>query len=84
MANEIYRNALLQNCPYPPEVINDVLLYCRNAFTASCWSHGVDYYRLVLFLAKKFGVSYHEGEPVQDIEKRILFKLFGNESDYSF
>lgn len=82
--NEIYQNPLLQNSPYPPEVVSGVLVYIRNVFKVACRSHGVDYYRLVLFMAKKLGVRFHEGQPAEDIERRILLKLFGNKSDYSF
>ena len=80
--NEIYQNPLLQNSPYPPEVVSGVLLYCRDAFKASCHRHGVSYYRMVAFISARLGLKCKEGEAVQDIEKHLLLKIFGNE-DYS-
>lgn len=80
--NEIYQNPLLQNSPYPPEVVSGVLLYFRDAFKASCHRHGVSYYRMVAFISARLGLKCKEGEAVQDIEKHLLLKIFGNE-DYS-
>ena len=80
--NEIYQNPLLQNSPYPPEVVSGVLLYFRDAFKASCHRHGVSYYRIVVFISVRLGLKCREGDPIEELEKRLLQKIFGNE-DYS-
>jgi hypothetical protein len=80
--NEIYQNPLLQNSPYPPEVVSGVLLYCRDAFKASCHRHGVSYYRIIVFISVRLGLKCREGDPIEELEKRLLQKIFGNE-DYS-
>lgn len=79
----ICNSPLLHNCPYPPEVVSGVLLYFRDAFKASCHRHGVSYYRIVVFISARLGLKCHEGDAIEELEKRLLLKLFGNE-DYSF
>jgi len=79
----ICNSPLFHNCPYPPEVVSGVLLYCRDAFKASCHRHGVSYYRIIVFISVRLGLKCREGDPIEELEKRLLLKLFGNE-EYSF
>lgn len=82
--NDIYQNSLLQNCPHSPEIMASALVFARDVFKVACRQHGVDYRRLVRFIATKLHVSCHDNDSSDTIEKLIIIKLFNKDRNYSF